>query len=97
MARYLPQVGVSEATFHSWKKKYAGLGVTELRELRQLREENGKLRDPQDALGRRLRELAAVHVRWGYRRLTILLQREGWKVNAKRIYRIYVEEGLIVR
>ena len=38
------QVGVSEATFYSWKKKYAGLGITELRELRQLREENGKLK-----------------------------------------------------
>jgi putative transposase len=34
------QLGVSEATFYIWKKKYAHLGVTELRELRQLREEN---------------------------------------------------------
>jgi hypothetical protein len=33
----------------------------------------------------------------GYRRLTVLLKREGWKVNAKRIYRLYTEEGLIVR
>lgn len=38
------KLGVSEATYYSWKKKYAGLGVTELRELRQLREENGKLK-----------------------------------------------------
>lgn len=38
------QVGVSEATFYIWKKKYASLGVSELRELRQLREENGKLK-----------------------------------------------------
>ena len=34
------QLGVSEATFYLWKKKYAHLGVSELRELRQLREEN---------------------------------------------------------
>ncbi len=34
------QQGVSEATFYVWKKKYGNLGVTELRELRQLREEN---------------------------------------------------------
>jgi putative transposase len=54
-------------------------------------------RDPQEALRRRLRELAAVRVRYGYRRLTVLLKREGWKVNAKRIYRLYTEEGLIVR
>jgi putative transposase len=54
-------------------------------------------RDPQDALRMRLRELAASRVRYGYRRLTVLLRREGWKVNAKRIYRLYTEEGLIVR
>jgi putative transposase len=54
-------------------------------------------RDPQTALRLRLRELAGSRVRYGYRRLTVLLKREGWKVNAKRIYRLYAEEGLIVR
>lgn len=54
-------------------------------------------RDPQEALRVRLRELAGSRVRYGYRRLTVLLRREGWEVNAKRIYRIYIEEGLIVR
>lgn len=54
-------------------------------------------RDPQEALRVRLRELAGSRVRYGYRRLTVLLRREGWEVNAKRIYRIYSEEGLIVR
>jgi len=38
------QLGVSEATFYRWKKQYGGLGVSELRELRQLREENRKLK-----------------------------------------------------
>jgi len=38
------QTGISEATFYSWKKHYTGLGVTELRELRQLREENSRLK-----------------------------------------------------
>ena len=38
------QLGVSEATFYVWKKKYANLGTTEIRELRQLREENAKLK-----------------------------------------------------
>ena len=37
------QLGISEATFSVWKKKYAALGSTELRELRLLREENAKL------------------------------------------------------
>jgi hypothetical protein len=46
-------------------------------------------RDPQTALKMRLRELAASRVRFGYRRLTVMLRREGWPVNAKRIYRLY--------
>lgn len=54
-------------------------------------------RDPQHALKMRLRELAASRVRFGYRRLTVMLRREGWKVNAKRIYRLYREDGLAVR
>ena len=45
----------------------------------------------------RLRELAAVRVRFGYRRLTVLWKREGWPVNAKRVYRLYLDEGLTVR
>jgi putative transposase len=45
----------------------------------------------------RLRELAASRVRFGYRRLTVMLRREGWRVNPKRIYRLYSEDGLTVR
>jgi putative transposase len=41
-------------------------------------------RDRQEALRVRLRELAGSRVRYGYRRLTVLLKREGWEVNAKR-------------
>ena len=50
-----------------------------------------------EVLRGRLRELAATHVRHGYRRLTVLLRREGWQINAKRVYRLYDEEGLKVR
>jgi putative transposase len=49
------------------------------------------------ALRMRLKELAYSRPRYGYRRLTVLLQREGWPVNHKRVYRIYGEEGLLVR
>lgn len=35
---------VTETTFYRWKKKFGGLGVPELRELRQLRDENGRLK-----------------------------------------------------
>lgn len=37
-------MGISEATFYNWKKKFAGLGVTELRRLRQLEDENLRLK-----------------------------------------------------
>ncbi len=36
--------GISQQSFYLWNKKYSGLGLSELRELRQLREENGKLK-----------------------------------------------------
>ena len=38
------KLGVSQASFYTWKKQYAGMGVQELRELRQLREENSRLK-----------------------------------------------------
>ena len=45
----------------------------------------------------RLRELASERRRFGYRRLQILLEREGWDMNWKKLYRIYREERLTVR
>ena len=44
MADVRRQMGISEATFYVWKKKYAQLGVAELRQLRQLTEENARLK-----------------------------------------------------
>lgn len=38
------KMGVAEATFYNWKKKYSGLGVSELRRLKQLEEENRQLK-----------------------------------------------------
>ena len=38
------KMGVSEATFYSWKKKYAGMGISEVRKLRLLEDENRKLK-----------------------------------------------------
>jgi putative transposase len=55
-------------------------------------------RRPDDrAIGVRLREIAAVRRRFGYRRLHILLQREGLTLNHKKLRRIYTEERLQVR
>ena len=146
------KLGVSSATYFRWKKKYGGLGDPELRELRQLREENRRAEGdggrpdagPDDAAGgppkkmvrpcaaprnvaawgdsayrvrraqacsvfgrvsrtvryksrkpsqeplrQRLRELAAARVHAGYQQLHVYLRREGWKMNHKRILRLY--------
>lgn len=56
-----------------------------------------KHRNPQDELRIRLKDLAATRVRYGYRRLHVLLVREGWSINHKRVYRLYKQEGLSLR
>jgi putative transposase len=77
-----------------------GLGVTRacgligisrsLYGYRSRRPNNGKLRE-------RIGELAGEKRRYGYRRIHVLLRREGWPVNRKRTYRLYREAGLAVR
>jgi putative transposase len=57
---------------------------------RSKRADDGKLRS-------RMRELAGERHRFGYRRLHVLLRREGLVVNRKRTQRLYREEGLMVR
>jgi len=77
-------------------------GVSERRAGRALGIGNSSLRyrprrPAAEELRRRLRELAAERPRYGYQRLWALLRREGWEVNHKRVYRLYVEEGLKLR
>ena len=51
----------------------------------------------QAVLRQRIKEIAAVRVRYGYRRIHVLLRREGWQINHKRVRRLYREEGLNLR
>jgi len=51
----------------------------------------------QAQLTERIKEIAATRVRYGYRRIQVLLRREGWRVNPKRVYRLYREMGLQLR
>jgi putative transposase len=77
-----------------------GLGVTRacgligisrsLYGYRRRRPDSSKLRE-------RISELAGEKRRYGYRRIHVLLRREGWQVNRKRTYRLYRESGLAVR
>src|SRR5512147_50590 len=52
---------------------------------------------PQTELRMRMRELATARIRYGYRKIRVLLNREGWKVGKKLVYRLYREEGLGLR
>ena len=54
-------------------------------------------RDPRTALRQRLREMAQTRVRYGYRNIRVLLNREGWAVGKHLAYRLYREEGLMLR
>jgi putative transposase len=54
-------------------------------------------RDAQATLRKRIREIAETRVRYGFRRIHVLLQREGWVVNHKRVQRLYRLEGLQLR
>jgi len=54
-------------------------------------------RPPQDALRRRIKELAEVRIRYGYKRIHVLLRREGWPIKHKRTHRLYCELGLQLR
>ena len=48
----------------------------------------------QAPLKKRIREIAETRARYGYRRIHVLLRREGWRVNPKRVYRLYRDAGL---
>ena len=54
-------------------------------------------RNDQADLKVKIRDICETRVRYGYRRVHILLKREGWEVNPKRVYRLYKEMGLQLR
>jgi putative transposase len=159
MAEICRKAGISQATYFNWKKKYDGLLPTEMRRLKQLEDENSKLRrvvcrsqprqgdaagrhpaktlrpvrkrklvdevrgewnvsirracrvllldtssyhyrprrPGQAVLGQRIKEICQTRVRYGYRRVHVLLCREGWRINHKKTYRVYREMGLQLR
>ncbi len=54
-------------------------------------------KDPRTELRMRIREIAQARVRYGYRKILAMLNREGWKVGKYLVERIYREEGLTLR
>jgi putative transposase len=55
------------------------------------------VKDPRHDLRARMRELARTRVRYGYRRIHVLLRRDGWRVGRNQLYRLYSEEQLQLR
>lgn len=54
-------------------------------------------RADEPAILARITEIASVRVRYGYRRIHVLMAREGWRINHKRLYRLYSQTGLNLR
>jgi putative transposase len=79
-----------------------GLGLSEWRACRIVRQYRSTQRhrpvgaDPDAVLRARLRCFAADHPRWGYRRAHAVLVREGFRLNRKKVQRLWGEEGLRV-
>lgn len=77
-------------------------GVSQRRACRVLQQNRNicfyrSVRDPRLELRQRMRQIAQIRVRYGYRRVHILLRREGFEVGKKLIYRLYREEQLQLR
>jgi putative transposase len=53
--------------------------------------------EPWTELRMRIREIAQIRVRYGYRKIRVLLNREGWNVGKYLVYRLYKEEGLALK
>jgi putative transposase len=84
------------------KQAQMAYGVSERRTCAALQLPRSTIRyesvaDEQVSLRMRIREISQVRVSWGYPRIWVQLQREGWPVNRKRVYRLYREEGLCMK
>jgi hypothetical protein len=84
------QLGISEQTFYRWRKAYGSMLPSEARELKQVSDDSFEL-------GVFVPQLAQTRVRFGYRRLLVLMRREGWTVGKERFYRVTTEESLALR
>ncbi len=83
-------------------RQLRGLGLSERRALKLVGMSASTLRyeprdDGNESLRERLKELDGQHRRHGYRMLHSRLRNDGWTINGKRTYRVYREEGLMVR
>ena len=101
MAEICRRAGISQATYFNWKKKYDGLlpirHACRVLEFDTSTYHYTSRRRDQAGIEARIKEICATRVRYGYRRVHVMLAREGWNINMKRTYRIYRDLGLQLR
>src|SRR5205809_773161 len=87
------QLAVNPGTLCRWQRR-AGRAMAQPRSTQryQAQQRNGEAE-----LCGRMRELALRHPRYGYRRIAALLRRDGWRINRKRVHRLWRKEGLKVQ
>jgi putative transposase len=81
------------ASHYGLKKRRACRLVKQTRSMQYYR----SVKDPRSDLRARMRDIARTRVRYGYRRIHVLLRRDGWKVGKDQMYRLYREEQLQLR
>lgn len=84
--------------------RYVGThhGYSELRACRLTRQHRStqrkpSTRDPRTEIWQRMHEIAQTRISYGYRRIHVMLRREGWQIGRNLVYRLYREEGLVLR
>ena len=89
---------VSEIRYHAWVwYKVSERRVCQLLECSRSSYRRRSTKDEQAVLRLKIQDIAQARVSYGYRRIQVMLHREGWKVNHKRVYRLYRLEGLGMR
>src|SRR5512136_1222406 len=69
------KLGVTEQTYYRWRREYGGMRVEQAKRLKELEKENARLK----RLVADITTLATRYGRYGYRRITALLQERGWQ------------------
>jgi putative transposase len=91
-------MGISEATFYNWKKKFGGMGVTELRRLRQLEDENQRLKKLLADLGlgkEMLQEVIKKIMRPPQKRETVSWLLEAYRIGLRRGCRLMMQSRTV--
>jgi putative transposase len=89
----MKDVVVYVTAYHGYSERRACILTRQARSTQR----KPSVRDPRTAMRLRMHEIAQTRIRYGYRRVHIMLKREGWSGGRNLVYRLYREEGLVLR